>query len=63
MFNRKRKEERNNRTHEFVFHEFPGMERGEGMGFIEFMSSFIFAGPRVRGAERRRERERERQRL
>lgn len=27
------------------------------MGFIEFMSSFIFAGPRVRGAERRRERE------
>lgn len=56
MFNstereRKRKEGRNNRTHEFVFHEFPGM------GFIEFMSSFIFAGPRVRGAERRRERE------
>lgn len=62
MFNstereRKRKEGRNNRTHEFVFHEFPGM------GFIEFMSSFIFVGPRVRGAERRRERERERQRL
>lgn len=35
-------------------------KEGRGIGFIEFMSSFIFAGPRVRcstGAERRRERE------
>ena len=58
---RKRKEGRNNRTHEFVFHEFPGMERGERDRFYRIYVIVHFCWATSSLFHRCREKERERE--